>query len=198
MLPSVSRFHLFLFAACVIALAAVGVLIYTLMPRALVAGTELTNPVQIADLQLVDQRGNTVTLAGDLNGKVSLIFFGYTRCPDVCPLTMARLAQAYERLDDTSGLNVVMVTVDPGHDTPAVLADYVQRFHPDFIGLTGSNTQIAEAAMAFYVGFAGEAPTVAHTDMVAVLDRQGRMRYMYGQEAVIRLSEDLPALLRRL
>lgn len=198
MLPSVSRFHLFLFAACVIALAAVGVLIYTLMPRASVAGTELTNPVQIADLQLVDQRGNTVTLAGDLNGKVSLIFFGYTRCPDVCPLTMARLAQAYERLDDTSGLNVVMVTVDPGHDTPAVLADYVQRFHPDFIGLTGSNTQIAEAAMAFYVGFAGEAPTVAHTDMVAVLDRQGRMRYMYGQEAVIRLSEDLPALLRRL
>lgn len=198
MLPDVSRFQILLFAACFIVLAAAGVLLYTQRPQAPVAGTELTNPVQISGLQLVDQRGQTVDLADDFGGKVTLVFFGYTRCPDICPLTMARLAQAYEGLTDRSGLNVVMVTVDPGHDTPEVLADYVRRFHPDFVGLTGSNTQIAEAASTFYVGFAGNAPTVAHTDMVAVLDRQGRMRYMYGQEAVINIAEDLPGLLRRL
>lgn len=198
MLPGVSRFQILLFAACFIVLAAVGVLLYTQRPQAPVAGTELTNPVQISGLQLVDQRGQTVDLADDFDGKVTLVFFGYTRCPDICPLTMARLAQAYEGLTDSSGLKVVMVTVDPGHDTPEVLADYVRRFHPDFVGLTGSNTQIAEAASTFYVGFAGNAPTVAHTDMVAVLDRQGRMRYMYGQEAVIKIAEDLPGLLRRL
>ena len=198
MLPGVIRFQILLFAACFIVLAAVGVLLYTQRPQAPVAGTELTNPVQISGLQLVDQRGQTVDLADDFDGKVTLVFFGYTRCPDICPLTMARLAQAYEGLTDRSGLNVVMVTVDPGHDTPEVLADYVRRFHPDFVGLTGSNTQIAEAASTFYVGFAGNAPTVAHTDMVAVLDRQGRMRYMYGQEAVIKIAEDLPGLLRRL
>lgn len=193
-----SRLQIAIFGACFIVLAAVGVLMYTQRPQAAVAGTELTNPVQISGLQLVNQRGQSVNLANDFGGKVTLVFFGYTRCPDICPLTMARLAQAYEGLTNKADLNVVMVTVDPGHDTPEVLADYVGRFHPDFYGLTGNNTQVAQAASTFYVGFAGNAPTVMHTDMVAVLDRQGRMRYMYGQEAVIKLAEDLPGLLRRL
>ncbi len=198
MLPGVSRISWLVFIASAVALTAAGVLFFLLRPATPVAGTELNNPVPVSGLELVDHRGETVDLAADFGGDVTLVFFGYTRCPDVCPLTMARLAQAYEGLERTDGLKVVMVTVDPGHDTPEVLGEYVERFHPDFVGLTGSNNQIAEAAKTFFVGYAGEAPTVAHTDMVMVLDREGNMRYMYGTEAVISIGEDLPGLLRRL
>ncbi len=173
-------------------------LLYFMRPAPAVAGTELQNPTTIDGLMLVDHTGAEVDLAADFRGDVTLVFFGYTRCPDVCPLTMARLARAYDELERPDGLRVVMVTVDPGHDTPEVLGSYVQGFNDAFVGLTGSNNQVAEAARAFFVGFAGQAPTVAHTDMVAVLDRQGQMRYLYGQEAVISIAEDLPGLLRRL
>ena len=104
MLPDVSRFQILLFAVCFMVLAALGVLLYMQRQQAPVAGTELTSPVQISGLQLVDQRGQMVNLANDFGGKVTLVFFGYTRCPDICPLTMARLAQAYEGLADRSGL----------------------------------------------------------------------------------------------
>ncbi len=198
MLRGVSRISWLAFISSAVALTAAGVLFFLLRPDPPLAGTELNNPVPVSGLQLVNHRGEKVDLAADFGGEVTLVFFGYTRCPDVCPLTMARLAQAYEGLERTDGLKVVMVTVDPGHDTPEVLGEYVERFHPDFVGLTGSNNQIAEAAKTFFVGYAGAAPTVAHTDMVMVLDRAGNMRYMYGTEAVINIGEDLPGLLRRL
>lgn len=198
MLRGVSRLTWLSLITAAVVLIASGVYFFVLRPAAPVAGTELNNPVPVSGLDLVNHRGQVVDLADDFSGDVTLVFFGYTRCPDICPLTMARLAQAYGQLERTDGLKVVMVTVDPGHDTPEVLGDYVQRFHPDFIGLTGSNNQIAEAAKTFFVGYAGEAPTVAHTDMVMVLDRAGNMRYMYGTEAVISIGEDLPGLLRQL
>lgn len=169
-----------------------------LRPSQAPAGTVLQNPVTVSGFELVDHHGEPVDLAADYAGDVTLVFFGFTRCPDVCPLTMARLANAYEELDAPDDLRVVMVTVDPGNDTPEVMADYVGRFHPDFVGLTGSNTQVAEAARAFFVGFAGAGPAIAHTDVVAVLDREGQIRYIYGQEATLRIGEDLPGLLRRL
>lgn len=198
MLRGVSRISWLAFISSAVALTAAGVLFFLLRPDPPLAGTELNNPVPVSGLQLVNHRGEKVDLAADFGGEVTLVFFGYTRCPDVCPLTMARLAQAYNKLERPDGLSVAMVTVDPGYDTPEVLADYVGRFHPDFVGLTGSNNQVAEAAKAFFVGFAGEAPSLAHTDMVVVLDRDGNMRYMYGQEAVINIGDDLPGLLRRL
>lgn len=198
MLLGVSRAVWLSSLTAAIILIAAGVYFFVLRPTKPMAGTELLNPVPVSGLSLVNQSGQPVSLAEDFGGNVTLVFFGYTRCPDVCPLTMARLAQAYQQLDRTDGLQVVMVSVDPGHDTPEVLGEYVHRFHPDFIGLTGNNTQVAEAAKAFYVGFAGQAPEVAHTDMVIVLDRSGNMRYMYGTEAVINIGEDLPELLRRL
>ncbi len=169
-----------------------------LSPRAPLAGTELKNPVKIAGYDLVDTAGKTVDLAADFHGSVAVVFFGFTRCPDVCPLTMARLARAYELLGAPDDLQVVMVTVDPGYDTPGVMAEYLKRYNPAFKGLSGSNTQVAEAARAFFVGYSGAGAQVAHTDVVAVVDRQGYLRYIYGQDAVVQLGEDLPALLRTL
>lgn len=187
--------------ALISALTAIGAAIFiltTLRSDRELAGTELSNPVQVSGLALVDQRGESVDLAADFAGDVTLVFFGYTRCPDVCPLTMARLARAYEELGEPDDLRVAMVTVDPGYDTPEVLANYVETFHPSFLGLTGNNSQVAEAARTFFVGFAGNAPAIGHTDTVAVLDRAGNMRFIYGQEAVLDIGEDLPHLLRQL
>lgn len=198
MLAGVSTARLVLIVTSLAAVAAVGYWFFGVRGAAELAGTELTNPVTIAGLALVDQHAQAVDLATDFSGNVTLVFFGYTRCPDVCPLTMARLARAYDQLGAPSDLQVVMVTVDPGFDTPEVLTDYLARFNPGFVGLTGSNSQVAQAAKEFFVGFAGNAPAVAHTDMVAVLDRQGQMRYLYGQDEVLRIGDDLPVLLRRL
>ncbi len=169
-----------------------------LSPRRALTGTELRTPVQVTGLELVDTAGDPVDLAGDLAGSVALVFFGYTRCPDVCPLTMARLARAYELAGQPADLDVVMVTVDPGFDTPEVLGEYVGRFHPAFLGLTGTNSQVAAAAKAFFVGFVEGGGSVAHTDVVGVVDRRGYLRYIYGQDAVPRLGDDIPELLRRL
>lgn len=162
------------------------------------AGTLLQNPVPVTGLRLVDTAGREVDLADDFAGSVTLVFFGYTRCPDVCPLTMARLTRAYEILGAPAGLKVVMVSVDPGHDTPEVMAEYLSRYHPDFVGLTGTNSQVAEAARAFFVGYVGSGATVAHTDVVGVLDRHGSLRYIYGQDVVVKLGDDIPELLREL
>lgn len=165
-------------------------------PAPELAGTELQQPVAISGLSLVDAHGDEVDLAADFEGGLTLVFFGYTRCPDVCPLTMAQLSQIYEENDTPDDVEVVMVTVDPEYDTPAVLGDYVRRFHPDFKGLTGSNQQVATAARAFFVGYAGVAANreLLHTDVVAVLDRQGRLRRIYSTSDVPRLMVDLPRL----
>src|SRR5690606_41484390 len=94
---------------------------------------------------LVGRRGAAFDLAGDLEGDGALVFFGFTRCPDVCPLTMAQLSSAYGAVGEPEDLKVVMVTVDPEHDTPEVVGAYVERFHPAFVGLTGTN-QIGRAS----------------------------------------------------
>lgn len=169
-----------------------------LRPKPALAGTVLSNPVQVGGLTLVDATGAPAVLADDFRGDVTLVFFGFTRCPDVCPLTMARLARMYEALGEPDDLRVVMVTVDPEFDTPDVLGRYVAGFHADFVGLTGSSSEVAAAARTFYVGYAGIDTEIAHTDVVAVLDRGGRLRYVYGQDDMAMLERDLPTLLRQL
>jgi len=169
-----------------------------LRPKPAPAGTALDNPVAVTGLELVDQHGTTVDLAADYDGDVTLVFFGYTRCPDVCPFTMARLEQAYVDAGEPDDLNVVMVSVDPGFDTPDVMGRYVERFHADFIGLTGSTSQVATAARAFFAGYSGIGAAITHTDAVAVVDRDGMLRYVYTTDAMLSLGADLPGLLKRL
>lgn len=98
---------------------------------------------------LVDETGATVTDA-DVITKPSLIYFGYTYCPDVCPLDTARNADAVALLQD-KGYDVqpVFITIDPARDTPEVLADFTDYLHPDMIGLTGSDAQIKAASQAY-------------------------------------------------
>lgn len=171
-----------------------------LRPAPELQGTALQNPPVVGDVELVHAGRGAVTLreAAD-DAAVTLVFFGFTQCPDVCPITMARLAKIYADLGEPEDVRVVMVTVDPETDTPEVIARYAAGFHPDFVGLGGSNPQIAVAARAFYVGYASIGDgQFTHSEAVAVVDREGRMRYVYGSDRVLRLEADLPELLRRL
>ena len=158
-------------------------------------GTPLDNPVQVAPFTLTDVQGKRVTLK-EWQGDMLLVFFGFTRCPDVCPLTLGRLAKVYEDLGEPNDLQVVMITVDPQHDTPELTQRYASSFNPDFVGLSGSSSDVAHAAQTFFVGYRGlKDKGFLHTDSVALLDRAGKMRLIYGQDKVARLSEDLPRML---
>jgi protein SCO1 len=159
------------------------------------SGTAWQNPPSVANVTLKKADGETIIL-GDLQGDINVIFFGFTRCPDVCPLTMAKLAQIYRDLQEPKNLKVAMITVDPEFDTPKVTQSYISNFHPDFIGLSGSNTQIANAIQSFYIASqkSGEAQFV-HTDAIIILDKQAHLRYVYGQNSLIDLAGDLKQLL---
>lgn len=164
-------------------------------------GVDITGADYGRKLDLPDAEGKERTLA-DFKGKVSVIFFGYTQCPDVCPTTMAELA-AIKRAMGADGDRVqgIFVTVDPERDTPEVLKAYLAAFDPSFIALRGSPEQTAEAAREFKVFFAkvaGKTPesyTVDHTAGSYVIDPQGRLRLFerYGAP-----GEDLQSDLEQL
>jgi len=104
--------------------------------------------------ELVDHTGRTMTDA-DLLTRPTLMYFGYTYCPDVCPLDSARNAQATDILIERGhDLQPVFVTVDPDRDTPEVMAEYVSFMHPEMVGLTGTRDQVAAAARAYRAYFA--------------------------------------------
>jgi protein SCO1/2 len=138
---------------------------------------------------LTDQNGKPLSLA-DFKGKVVLLFFGYTHCPDVCPTTMAELAQVMQQLGaDAKRVQVLFVTVDPARDTPQVLKQYVPAFNPTFIGLYGNADATAAVAKEFHVvyqkqpdgGSGGPGDyTVDHSAGTYIYDPQGRLRLFAG------------------
>jgi protein SCO1 len=144
---------------------------------------DLTGNTQFGnDFSLADTKGKIHTLA-DYKGKAVVLFFGYTHCPDVCPTTMAELAQALQQLGaDAKRVQVLFVTVDPERDTPQVLAQYVQAFNPTFVGLRPSGAQLAKVAKDFRVYYAkvpGTTPdnyTMNHTAASYVFDPSGKLR----------------------
>ena len=111
-------------------------------------------PRDVGGFSLTDHRGLSFT-RDDLRGRWTLIFFGFTHCPDICPTTMAELAELKSQLADTeaSDARVVMVSVDPARDTPDRLAQYVPYFHPDFIGVTGEFADILSVAQRLNAPF---------------------------------------------
>ena len=159
-------------------------------------GRLLESSKPLADFTLAGPGGQPVKLS-DYRGKTVVLYFGYTFCPDVCPTTLAELAQAMRTLGSRAdGVQVIMVTVDPERDTPDKLNRYVTAFDPRFIGLSGTPDQIASAAKPFgvvYEKHAGSAATeylVDHTATTTVIDTDGRIRLIwpYGTP-----SEDIAA-----
>jgi protein SCO1/2 len=125
---------------------------------------------------LIDQNGMRRT-EKDFGGKPILVFFGYTYCPDVCPTTLSLMSAALERLGpDAKRLTPVMITVDPKRDTPATLKAYLASFGPEFVGLTGSDDEIAAAAKAYKVYY-----RPANTETGEVLDHSSIIYLMDGK-----------------
>jgi protein SCO1/2 len=165
--------------------------------------TDITGAPFAKSLSLTDHTGKPRTLA-DFKGKVLLVAFGFTYCPDYCPATLALWADALKRLgDDSKRVQAVFVTVDPERDTPELLSKYVPAFHPTFLGLTGTPEQIKIAAGEFKVIYAkakGSSPetyTVDHSTQSFAFDPQGNVRLLiaHGMD-VDKLTADLRALLR--
>ncbi|WP_424134477.1 SCO family protein [Roseomonas chloroacetimidivorans] len=134
---------------------------------------------------LVDGDGKTVTQE-DLRGKLALIFFGYTFCPDVCPTELQAVAQAMDLLGPQADqVRPVFITVDPERDTPAKVKDYVALFHPSITGLTGTPEQVARAARAWRVYYNKANPSGAsdylmdHSSYTYLMGRDGSLRALF-------------------
>lgn len=112
------------------------------------AGTAVDPPFQVGAQALTTTDGAPFSLVGDSDARLTLMFFGYTRCPDICPMVMQTITSALTRLDDADRelVDVVFVTTDPARDTGPVLRDYLDRLDPSYIGLTGDLEEVVALA----------------------------------------------------
>ncbi|MFO0204835.1 MAG: SCO family protein, partial [Betaproteobacteria bacterium] len=163
---------------------------------------DITGAPYARELALTDHTGARRTLA-DYKGKVLVVFFGFTQCPDVCPTTLSDLALARQKLGPAGqDLQVIFITVDPERDTQAVLAQYVPGFDPSFVGLYGSAAEIERTAREFKVfyqkvpGKTATSYTIDHSAGSYVFDRDGRVRlFVKHAQGVDALVGDLKRLL---
>jgi len=164
--------------------------------------TDVTGAPWGKKLELTDHTGQRRTLS-DFKGKVVVLFFGFTHCPDACPTTLAELATVARELGPLGErLQVLLVTVDPERDTPDVLSKYVPSFNPTFLGLYGTLAETTAAAREFKVYFQKQPQpagsyTLDHSAGTFVLDPQGRLRLFgqYGAGAKV-LLHDIKLLLK--
>ena len=142
---------------------------------------ETTRPSSVGGpFRLIDHTGKTVTDA-DFRGRYMLIYFGYSFCPDVCPTTLAVMAQALEKLGGRAGrVTPVFITIDPERDTPKVLDEYMKSFGPAFVGLTGSPAEIKDVEKKFRV-YAAKKPLeggnygMDHSSVLYLMGPNGKM-----------------------
>ena len=160
----------------------------------------VATPVAIGGpFQLTDQSGATVT-EKSLQGRPTLIFFGFTHCPDVCPTSLFEISEVLGKLGpDAQKVSALFVTVDPERDTPAAMKDYLSSFNPRLVGLTGDPAAIAAVAKEYRV-YAKKVPldngdyTMDHTALVYLMDKEGRFVTPFNLK---RTPEDAAADLRR-
>ena len=166
--------------------------------------TDITGADFGKSVSLTDHTGKQRTLQ-DFYGKVVVVFFGFTHCPDVCPTTLAELARAIKNLGPAGNqVQVLMVTVDPARDTPEVLAQYVTAFDSRFLALRGTPDETSRVAKEFkviYQKVAGPTPenySMDHSAGSFIFDRQGRLRlyvaYARGAEV---FTHDIGLLLKQ-
>ena len=141
----------------------------------------------------------------DFRGKVVMIFFGYTHCPDVCPTALQVLAETLKLLPeaDRGKVQVLFITVDPERDGPEITQKYAEYFHPSFLGLTGSPEEIKKVAkdyMVYYGKVEGQSEggyLVDHTALIYLIDQKGNLKLLYPsmRQKPELIAEDLKKLL---
>lgn len=164
--------------------------------------TDLTGSSIGVDFALKDQNGKQRRLS-DFKGKVAIVFFGYTQCPDVCPTTLSALQETQKLLGKNADhVQVLFITLDPERDTVALLAQYVPSFNPSFLGLRGSTAETEAVAKAFKVfykkqeGSIPESYSIDHSTGSYVYDPAGRLRlYLKYGESPQHIAEDISQLI---
>lgn len=154
------------------------------------------------DFTLTAHTGKPVKIS-DFSGKVVIMFFGYTHCPDVCAPTLVKMDQVMKRLgEDAKNVQVLFITVDPVHDTVQQLSGFVPRFNPAFIGLTGSNMEIAAVARDYKVAYGANPQAqkgqilVDHSTGILVKDTKGKLRLLVKNEVPLEdLEHDVKILI---
>jgi protein SCO1 len=176
------RRHLLICAAAASVLAACGKSGAPGTGNAKFNSIDLTGAEYARDFRLTDQHGQERSLS-DFKGKLVAVFFGFTQCPDVCPTSLAELAQVKQALGADAGkLQGIFITVDPARDTPEILKPYMESFDPSFIALRGTPEQTAAVAKDFKVFYAkvpgktDDSYTMDHTAGIYVFDGEGRIR----------------------
>jgi len=153
--------------------------------------------------ELTDESGNRVH-AKDYRGRIVMLFFGYTHCPDYCPTTLSKLARVLDKLPDPmrEDVRILFVSVDPKRDSPKNLAIYADNFAPEVIGLTGTEDELRDLAKRYRTTFSYGEPnergnyTVSHGLAVYVFDRQGNATLMVlDDQSIEQIADDLRRLL---
>jgi protein SCO1/2 len=153
------------------------------------------------DFRLTDHDGRIRTLA-DFRGKVVVLFFGYLQCPNFCPVTLARLAEAMQLLGaDAQRVQVLFVTLDPERDVPPALKEYVTNFHPAFLGLYAAPAVTADLALKFRIyyekvpGPTATSYSIDHSVFSYAYDTRGRLRlFLRDSLSAVELASDLRRL----
>jgi protein SCO1/2 len=166
-------------------------------------GTVIQSPETSYDFTLSGANGE-VSLS-DYRGKLVLVYFGYTFCPDICPATLANVGQALRSIGaKADDVQLIMVSLDPGRDTPEKLAAYVNHFYPSFIGITGTQEQVDTVASLygiFYEKTEGSAATdylIDHTATLLVIDREGYLKLVFPFGVTSEeIADDLKYMLRQ-
>ncbi len=156
-------------------------------PKPAFKGTDLSTVAWGGDFELTAHTGTRIN-AADFRGKILVLFFGYTHCPDICAPTLSKLSMLVRRLgDDAERVQVLFITVDPRHDTPEQLAQFVPKFHPSFIGLTGTDTEIARVTTDYKVAYSPNPQSagsmlIDHSGGILVKDTRGKVRLLFRND----------------
>ncbi|MFC8675854.1 SCO family protein [Streptomyces griseorubiginosus] len=171
------------------------------------AATVLDQPFEKPDLVLTDTKGQKYDLRAATKGRPTLIYFGYTHCPDICPLTMNNIAVAKKQLpkSEQDKLSVVFVTTDPARDTPSELGKWLKGIDPQFVGLTGDFATIQAGARTLGISIepthkdkkTGKTVSVHGTQVVAFSPKTNAGYVLYGEDATVDdYAKDLPKIIK--
>ncbi|MFF4791345.1 SCO family protein [Streptomyces sp. NPDC001276] len=170
------------------------------------AATVLDQPFEKPDLVLTDTRGKQYDLRKETAGHPTLVYFGYTHCPDACPLTMNNIAVAKKALPkaEQDDLRVVFVTTDPDRDTPAELGKWLKMIDPQFIGLTGDFSTIQAGARTLGISIEpttkdknGKLVSMHGTQVIAFSPKTDAGYVLYGEDATVDdYTKDLPSIVK--
>jgi len=191
--------------AAVAGLALAAVAWFVVLPRFqphVFTGTVIQSQTPAPKVDLITSTGQRASLS-DFEDQVLVLYFGYTFCPDVCPTTLSGLKKAVDRLGSAADdVQVIMVSVDPERDSPEILGEYLSYFDPRFLGMTGSQEEIASVATVYGVFYQAEEGSVdtgylvSHTARLMIVDRDGYLKLvMPGDATPDQIAADLDYLL---